>query len=116
MPPTWARARRPIPFAVVVSSSRRVNCEGTWLILVSFTAASPLAAVGQPGCRRGADRPGGGPIVVGPAGRVHRLPATAGRHARRLPRARPIRYYGAAMRWEDQAENWLAWARTPEHD
>ena len=51
-------------------------------------------------------------------GYVHRpaAPRTVAGVPARLPGGLDVRYYGAAMSWEDQAENWLAWARTPGHD
>src|SRR5262245_24605603 len=58
--------------------------------------------------------------TIGAEGRAeHVKPASI---RRGLPRAgefrigADVRYHGAAMSWEDQAENWLAWARTPGHD
>jgi hypothetical protein len=52
------------------------------------------------------------------ARRVYRpaAPRTVAGVPARLPGGPDVRYYGAAMSWEDQAENWLAWARTPGHD
>src|SRR5262245_16344647 len=115
--PTWARARRPAPFAVVVRISRRVNCTGVWLILVSLhgvvadgigpgsagTTRCHRAARRRPNCSRaGGARPSAGAAVAGAPGgyRGSRRSATM----------------GVPMSWEDQAANWLAWARTPGHD